>query len=500
MMSEKTIYLAVDLGGGSGRVLAGEFDGQRIHLCELNRFENRPLELPDGRHWNITGIFLDILDGLKAASAKYGHRPTSMGIDTWGVDYVLLDKNGHVLGLPFQYRDRRTEGMMEKAFARVSPKEIYEATGIQLMPFNSIFQLLSELENKSNILNEAEDILFTPDLLGYWLTGNKTQERSIVSTSQLYNPGTEDWDRELIQRLGLPGRLFKTIRNPGTKLGGLRLVLQERTGLKHLQVITVGGHDTASAVAAVPSQQKTPAFLSSGTWSLMGLELPAPIISERSYLDAFSNETGVGGTTRFLKNICGLWIIQECRCHWRDRGKNHSFAGMAGLAAKAEPFRSLIDPDDPRFAEAGRMPDKIGDFCAETGQPIPKSPGEIIRCVYESLALRYAEVWENLPNYIGEKPECLHIVGGGCQDTLLNQFTANALNAPVKAGPVEATGLGNILAQMIADGTIHSLAEGRRIVAASFPVETYFPCDTAAWNAVKKRFAQFTPPSESGLN
>lgn len=488
-MSVKKIYLAVDLGGGSGRVLAGEFDGQRIVLHELNRFENRPLELPDGRHWNITGIYLNILDGLKAAAKKYGKKPISVGIDTWGVDYVLLDKDGHVLGLPFQYRDHRTEGMMEKAFTIVSKKELYEATGIQLMPFNSIFQLLSEVARKSPILDAAEDILFTPDLLGYWLTGKKTQERSIASTSQLYNPNSADWDYSLIERLGLPRRLFKTVSDPGSTLGDLRPSLKAHTGLSQLKVITVGGHDTASAVAAVPSQHKTPAYLSSGTWSLMGLELPKPIITEQSFQDAFTNETGVSGTTRFLKNICGLWLIQESRRYWLDNGHDYSYADMAGLASKVEPFRSLVDPDDPRFAEAGHMPEKIQDFCRETKQKVPETPGETIRCIYESLALRYAEVWQKLPNYTDEAPDCLHILGGGCQDKLLNQFTANAIKATVKAGPIEATGLGNILAQMMADGSIHTLSEGREIVAASYPQETYEPTETDAWDAVKERFA-----------
>lgn len=488
-MTNSTLYLAVDLGGGSGRVLAGEFDGARIHLHEINRFENRAIELPDGRHWNITGIYLDILDGLKAAAEKYGDRPASLGIDTWGVDYVLLDKNGHVLGLPFQYRDRRTEGMMDRAFEKIPPRELYQATGIQMMPFNTVFQLLSGLERQSAVLNAAEDLLFTPDLLGYWLTGVKAQERSIVSTSQLYNPLTADWDRVLIGRLGFPGRLFKPIRDPGTLLGPLRETLRERTGLHRLQVISVGGHDTASAVAAVPSPHKSPAFLSSGTWSLMGLELPAPVISDRSFRDAFTNETGVGGSTRFLKNICGLWLIQECRRHWLEQGLDLSYAEMSGLASAAGAFRSLIDPDAPRFADAGHMPLKIQNFCRETGQPVPESPGEIIRCIYESLALRYAEVWKNLPDYTDHTPEQLHIVGGGCQDKLLNQFTANAINAPVVAGPVEATGLGNILAQMLADGTINSLAEGRALVAASFPLHEYTPRETPAWDAMKERFA-----------
>jgi rhamnulokinase len=491
-MSEKKIYLAVDLGGGSGRVLAGEYDGKTIQLHELSRFENRPLELPDGRHWNVTGIYLNILDGLKSAAKKYGRHPISVGIDAWGVDYALLDKDGHVLGLPFQYRDHRTEGMMEKAFSIVSQKEIYEATGIQMMFFNSIFQLLSEIERGSPILDVAEDILFTPDLLGYWLTGQKTQERSIVSTTQLYNPNTKNWDYTLIERLGLPKRLFSTISDPGDTLGELRSSLKEDTGLTNLKVITVGGHDTASAVAAVPSQNKTPAYLSSGTWSLMGLELSEPMISEQSYKDAFTNEIGLNGTVRFLKNICGLWLIQESRRYWRDHGHDYSYAEMAGLASKVPPFRSLIDPDDTRFADAGHMPEKIQDYCRETKQQVPETPGETIRCIYESLALRYAQVWAMLPKYTNEAPDCLHIVGGGCQDKLLNQFTANALNTTVHAGPIEATGLGNIMAQMMADGVISTLAEGREIVAASFPVETYEPTDQAQWADAKIKFSAIT--------
>ena len=489
MMKQNKIYLAIDLGGGSGRVLAGKFDGQRIELHELNRFANTPLELPDGRHWNVTGIYLNILEGLRLAAKHYGKSVTSMGIDTWGVDYGLLDAEGHLLGLPFQYRDHRTNGMMEKAFSILPRKELYEATGIQMMFFNTAFQLLSETGQRSPMLHHAQDLLFTPDLLGYWLTGQKTQERSIASTSQLYDPQTKNWNYPLIERLGIPTHLFKEISDSGSPLGKLRSNLQEDTGLTGLSVITVGGHDTASAVAAVPSSVKSPAYLSSGTWSLMGVELPAPVISEDSYQDAFTNETGVGNTIRFLKNICGLWLIQESRRYWLDHGQDYSYADMAGLAAQAEPFRSLIDPDDPRFADAGHMPERIQAYCQETRQPIPNTPGEVIRCIYESLALRYAEVWTKLPKYTEAAPDCLHVVGGGCQDVLLNQFTANALGARVLAGPVEATGLGNILAQMMADGEISSLAEGRAIVARSFAIKTYEPTDTESWDAVKERFA-----------
>lgn len=488
-MRDKKIYLAVDLGGGSGRVLAGSFDGERIELDELNRFANTPLELPDGRHWNVTGIYLNIIEGLQIAGKQFGETITSMGIDTWGVDYGLLDGDGHLLGLPFQYRDHRTDGMMEKAFSIIPRKELYEATGIQMMVFNTAFQLLSETGQRSPVLQHAQDLLFTPDLLGYWLTGRKAQERSIASTSQLYDPQSGNWNYGLIEQLGIPTHLFKEIRDSATVLGELRAQIQETTGLKGLKVITVGGHDTASAVAAVPATAKTPAYLSSGTWSLMGLELPAPVISDESYADAFTNESGVGNTIRFLKNICGLWLIQESRRYWLNHGQDYSYADMAGLAAEAPPFRSLINPDDPRFADAGRMPERIRDYCRETEQAVPETPGEIIRCIYESLALRYAEVWTKLPKYTVEAPDCLHVVGGGCQDELLNQFTANALGAPVHAGPVEATGLGNILAQMMADGEIKSLSEGRAIVARSFAVKTYEPKDTQPWDAVKARFA-----------
>lgn len=494
-MSQKKVYLAVDLGAGSGRVLAGEFDGSRIELKELNRFENTPVELPDGWHWNITSLYQNILDGLKIAAKEYGDTAISVGVDTWGVDYALLDKKGAVLGLPFQYRDSRTDRMMEVAYAKVPKKEIYEATGIQFMFFNSIFQLLSEVEGGGGAIDQAEDLLFIPDLLSYWLSGEKSQERSFVSTTQLYNPVTKDWDFGLIEKLGLPRRLFKEIKDPGTLLGTLRPSVAELTGLKHLKVVTVAGHDTASAVAAVPSDSSVPAYISSGTWSLMGLELPEPVISEQSFDDAFTNEIGINNSVRFLKNICGLWLVQESRRYWLSKGEKYEFGQLAALAAEAQPFHALIDPDDARFATAGRMPEKIQEFCRETGQYVPETPGEIVRCINESLAMRYAEVWEKLVAYTDHKPEVLHVVGGGCQDRLLNQFTANAIGVTVKAGPVEATGLGNILAQMLADGAISSLAEGRAIVAASFPVEDFVHVDDEVWALAREKFATLTKGS-----
>lgn len=489
-MSQNKVYLAVDLGAGSGRVLAGEFDGNRIELHELNRFDNIGLELPSGVHCNITSLYQSILDGLRIAADTYGDAIVSIGIDTWGVDYGLFDKDGRMLGMPYNYRDTRTEGMMEKAFEKVPRKEIYQATGIECLFFNSLYQLLSEVETRSPALEAAEDILFIPDLLGYWLTGNKTQERSIASTSQLYSSTKGDWDFELIEKLGLPKRLFKKISDPGTVLGELQEKVARRTGLDGVNVITVAGHDTASAVAAVPSQAETPAYLSSGTWSLLGLELPEPVITEQSQADGFTNEIGINNTVRFLKNICGLWLIQQTKRYWKAGGEDVPYSKMAGFAAEAEPFRSFINPDDMRFIEAGRMPEKVQEYCHETGQPIPETKGQIIRCIYESLALRYAQVWENLMQYTENKPTTLHIVGGGCQDKLLNQFAANSIGVKVAACPVEATGLGNILAQMLASGDINDLSEGRKIILNSSLVETFEPEDSVPWAEAKIRFAK----------
>lgn len=491
-MNHKKIYLAVDLGAGSGRVLAGEFDGARIELHELNRFENTPVQLPSGWHWNITALYQSILEGLKKAANIYGNQVISIGIDTWGVDYALFDKDGRMLGLPFQYRDSRTDGMMDVAYKKVPKQEIYNATGIQFMFFNSIFQLLSEVENKNPALDIAEDILFIPDLLGYWLTGKKTQERSFASTTQLYNPKLKNWDYDLIEKYGLPKRLFKTISDPGDELGPLCPNVANTTGLTDTKVITVAGHDTASAVAAVPSKAKTPAFLSSGTWSLIGLELPEPVINQQSFEDGFTNEIGLNNTVRFLKNICGLWLIQESKRHWKSEGHDVPYGKMASLADEAEAFRSLINPDDPRFIEAGRMPEKIQEFCKETGQPVPETNGQIIRCIYESLALRYSQAWTSLMQHVDEAPTTLHIVGGGCQDDLLNQFTANAIGVTVAACPVEATGLGNIMAQMLADGTISTVAEGRAIVLNSSLVLEFEPEDQAEWAQAKAKFQTLT--------
>lgn len=493
MNDERKIYLAVDLGAGSGRVLAGSLAGGRLELHELNRFENNPVLLPDGWHWDITGLFHNIVQSLKLARREYGDAVVSAGIDTWGVDYALLDARGRLLGLPYQYRDTRTEGMMEKAFEKVPQNGIYEATGIQFIFFNTLFQLLADRETENPALHQASDLLFLPDYLGYCLTGRKTCERTIASTSQLYNPRTRDWDTGLIEKLNLPRHLFNPVTDPGATLGPIRSDLAEDAGFEPFAMVSVAGHDTASAVAAVPASGDNFAYLSSGTWSLMGLELANPVITRESFDDGFTNETGLGGRIRFLKNICGLWLVQESARYWADQGTDYSYEEMARMAAEAAPFRSFIDPDDPRFARPGRMPEKIAEFCRETGQPVPEEPAAVLRCIYESLALRYAEVWRRLLHYAETPPETLHVVGGGAQNQLLNQFTANALNVPVQAGPVEATGIGNLIAQLMADGAVSTLAEGRRLVADSFPVTTSNPQNAADWKEAYARFEKLNP-------
>ena len=487
-MSSKDIFLAVDLGAGSGRVLAAHYNGSSITLDELHRFENKAIEVNNSCHWDFDLIISNIKDGLKIAAQKYGERVASIGIDTWGVDYGLLDREGTLLNTPFQYRDPRTDGMMEKTFEKVEKSEIYEATGIQFMFFNTLFQMMAEVNSEHTSISRAENLLFMPDLVGYMLTGQKTQERSIASTSQLYNPIKGDWDKELIQKLGLPEKIFSRITDPGSVLGNLSEAVASETGLKDVVVVTVAGHDTASAVVGVPSEQKKPIFLSSGTWSLMGIELPKPVINRQSFIEEFTNEIGAGNTVRFLKNISGLWLIQQSRDAWLKQGDDIPYSDMAHLAQEAEPFRSLINPDDPSFTAAGDMPRRIQDFCWNTRQLIPETKGQIIRCIYESLALKYATVWKSLVQYTSDNPPMLHIVGGGSQDVLLNQMTANAIGAPVMAGPTEATGLGNAIIQMLAFEKIGSIAEGRKIVKNSYTYKTFMPENPEAWRKARETF------------
>jgi rhamnulokinase len=479
-------YLAVDLGASSGRVLAGLFENGNLELKEMHRFWNGAVEKEDGLHWDIDQLFTEIKTGLKNGFAAHGKAVQSIGVDTWGVDYGLLGKDGKLINTPFQYRDARTDGMIEKVFQTVPRSEIYNRTGLQTAFYNTIYQLCAERTRPE--FQRAEQLLFIPDLLNYWLTGKAATEYTIASTSQLLDAKKRDWDFELIEKLGLPAKIFGHIVPPGTGLGPLTAELQKELGGR-APVIAVGGHDTASAVAAAPLAGKHCAYLSSGTWSLMGLEEPEPIITDESATYDITNEGGVCNTIRFLKNIAGMWLIQECKRNWEAAGETIGWRDIDELVEKTAPFIAFINPDAAEFAQPCDMPAQIQAFCRRTGQRVPEGIGEIGRVVFESLAMRYRFVFQTLEKLHGQRLEQLHIVGGGCRNALLNRFTADAINRPVIAGPVEATALGNMLMQMIANGDIAGLAEGRAMIAESFKAQTVLPEDTAVWDEAFARFA-----------
>lgn len=488
-MSEEHVFLAVDLGASSGRVIAGRFDGTRLDLEEVYRFPNGPVEFEESYRWDIEGLFKEVKTGLGKAGQQFGDRVVSLGVDTWGVDYGLLDNQGDLLDRPYAYRDPRNVGMPERAFAMVPQEEMYAATGIQTMDFNTVYQLLAEKASGSGNLDRAHDILFVPDLLNYWLTGLAKNEYTIASTGQLLDARRRCWADTMIGRLGLPTRLFGNIVNPGAGLGVLLPEVAEETGLPGCNVVAVGSHDTASAVAAVPFKEKTSAYLSSGTWSIMGIESGEPIINTKSREYAFSNEGGVCDTIRVLKNICGLWLVQECRRTWMEAGDEFDFGTLARMAEEAPPFKAFVDPDDASFAAPCDMPARMAAFCERTGQTPPPSRGSTIRTALEGLAFRYRTTLEMLEDLAGHRLDRLHIVGGGVQNRLLSQFAANAINRPVAAGPVEATSIGNILLQMLAAGAIKNLGEGRTLVLASFETQSFEPRNTAAWEQAYRRFS-----------
>ncbi|HEV3477699.1 MAG TPA: rhamnulokinase family protein [Rubrobacteraceae bacterium] len=467
-MPEETAFLAVDLGAESGRALLGRFDGERMALEEVHRFPNTPVLLPDGLHWDVLGIFAQIKDGL-ARTAKDAGRIASMGVDSWGVDFALLDEDGALISNPYHYRDSRTEGMAERAFDRMPREEIYEVTGIQFMPINTLYQLLA-MEG-SPLLGAAHSLLLIPDLIGYWLTGERACEFTNASTTQLCDARSGGWAGELIEAMGFPRHIFAEIIPPGTQLGSLLPGVADETGAEGgIPVTAVASHDTASAVVAVPAESETFAYISSGTWSLVGVELPEPAIALEGLRANFTNEGGFGGTTRFLKNVMGLWLLQECRRTWAREGQDYSYEELTRLAEAVGVAGSLVDPDDPGFLPPGDMPGRIRRFCAETGQSPPEEPGAVVRCVLESLALKYRWALERAEAITGRRAEVVHIVGGGVRNTLLCQLTADATRRPVLAGPVEATALGNLMVQAYALGYLGSLEEIRAAVRGS-PVE-----------------------------
>lgn len=489
-MAASKHILAFDLGAESGRGLVGSFDGHKLQLEVFHRFPNGPVQTLDGLHWDVLRLHDEMLQGMRKAAA--GHGPiASVGIDTWGVDFGLLGRDGSLLGNPRHYRDPHTEAIMEQAFGRVSRREIYQQTGIQFMRFNTLFQLLALQRDRSPLLDAAESMLLIPDLFHYWLTGVKANEFTDASTSQMVDPRSRGWARDLVRSFGLPDRILGTIVPPGTVLGPLRAAVATAAGIAPVPVIAPATHDTASAVAAVPAQGDSWAYISSGTWSLMGAELPAPLISDKTLQFNFTNEGGVSGTTRLLKNIMGLWLVQECRRAWERAGTTYTYDELVRLAEVATPFASLVDPDDASFILPANMPAALGDYCRRHGQPAPQEPGPVVRCALESLALRYRWVLDRLEELVGRRLDVIHIVGGGCQNALLNQLTADACDRPVVAGPVEATAIGNVLLQAIGLGLVKSLAEARDLVRRSFAVRSFEPSSPERWQEPYRRFLGF---------
>ncbi|PHS02984.1 MAG: rhamnulokinase [Blastopirellula sp.] len=491
-MSEKK-YLAVDMGASSGRVLAGLFDGEILRLEEMHRFENGASIAAGNMYWDVLLQWRHVQDGLQAAHAKYGDNITSIGVDTWGVDFALLGKNDELLGNPYHYRDKRTAGIFDKAFEVVPRDEIYLESGLQFMEFNSLYQLYSMKLSGCSVLDAAQDFLMVPDVFHWLLTGKKGVEVTNATTSQLFNPVTKSWSEKLIDSFGLPSHIFKDILPTGTNLGKLRPDVAATTGLTSAEVILPGTHDTASAVAAVPAagepgQQPDWCYISSGTWSLMGVEVPHPVITERSAELNFTNEGGVGGTTRLLKNIAGLWLVQECRRIWKEAGHEYSWSELVRMSQETLPLVSLIDPDHASFTAPQNMPEAIQKFCSDTGQKVPQTEGEIVRCALESLGMRYRMVHSWLEELVGNRIETIHIVGGGTQNKLLCQMAADACNRQVVAGPVEATAIGNLMMQAVACGDVASITEAREVIRRSFEVEEYTPINPTAWDDAYGRF------------
>jgi rhamnulokinase len=477
---EKMRLLAIDLGAETGRAVAGSFDGEQIALEEVCRFPNRPVETAGTLHWDALRLYADVVDGIRAAG-----RIASVGIDTWGVDFGLLDRAGHLLGNPVHYRDHRTEGMLEEAFRRVPRQEIYARTGIQFMPINTLYQLLALVRSGDPQLEAADRLLMMPALIAYWLCGTQADEFTDATTTQCYDPRTGAWATDVLDRLDIPSRIFGEVVQPGTELGPLRLALD----LGPVKVIAPGTHDTASAVAAVPfDTQRRPAYISSGTWSLVGIEMPHPVISSAALDSNLTNEGGVAGTFRLLKNVMGLWLLQECRRAWAGTIAELPYDDLLRLAEEAPAFVAVIDPDDERLLRPGDMPAILSRLAAENGSSLPPDPGSLTRCIFESLAVKYRWTIEQLEQVTASHIEAIHVVGGGANNRLLCQMTADACGRPVFAGPVEATAMGNLVLQAMTLGLVASLDEARELVRRSVLVETYEPMPSRGWEDAWHRF------------
>lgn len=481
--------VAVDLGAQSGRVALGRFDGERLSATEVHRFPNVPVRTRDTLNWDVLRLYRDVLDGLRAA-AREAARVDSVAVDSWAVDFGLIDRNGRLLQNPVHYRDGRRARATDGVLARVPARELYERTGIQLLSINTVFELAAMAAERDPALEAAETLLLVPDLMHYWLCGARSSEFTNATTTQCFDPRSGGWATDLLERLDVPPRLLPEVVEPGTLLARLGDEVAEETGLWGAQVVAVATHDTGSAVAAVPFRQPGAAFVSAGTWSLVGLEVHEPVITDASFAANLTNEGGVAGTFRLLRNVTGLWLVHECQRAWALAGRHYSFDELVVLAQAAPALRSFVEPNDAVFADPGDMPTRVREFCARTGQAGPLEPGAVVRCLLESLALKHAQAIELLASVTGASPRDIHIVGGGARNELLCRWTAEAAGLPVLAGPEEATLLGNLLVQAMSLGEIGSLAEAREIVRTSIVPTTYEPGETAEWHEARARFEE----------
>jgi rhamnulokinase len=474
-------YLAVDMGASSGRHIVGRFDGEHLELEELYRFENAPVNMNGTFYWDLPGLWQHVQNGLQIAGAKYDGNITSIGVDTWGVDFAFLDRDGQILSNPVCYRDSRTDGMMEKAFQSVPRNEIFQHTGLQFLQFNTLYQLLALKERQSPLFDVADSFLMMPDIFHYLLSGEKSNEFSNATTTQMFDPVKNDWAYSLLGKLGIPSHFLRKVSPPGTVLGTLRRELAENTCLPNTKVILPGSHDTASAVMSVPANSERDwAYVSLGTWALMGLESPKPLVNDTVASFNFTNEGGVGNTMRVLKNICGLWLLQECRRVWNTERRHqqlepYSWEDMSRMTQQAAPNVSFIDPDAREFLGPTDMPKAIADYCRRTGQKVPETQGEILRCALDSIARKFKDVLDMCEKIGGNKIDTIHIVGGGTKNRQLCQAAANECQRRVLAGPIEATAIGNIMVQAIAAGDVKDIAEARRIIRSSFDIIEFSP-------------------------
>ena len=490
-MNSSLGVLACDVGAGSGRILKCDYNGNALTVHEISRFANGTVHAGECLYWDILSIYKNIRDGLLKASLQ-GNRAASLGIDSWGNDFALLDKNGLLMENPYSYRDRRTEGMLSYVGKRISGQNLYARNGIQQVRMNSLYQLASLARDRAYIFDHSRHFLFIPDLLTYFLTGETYCEYTLATISQLDNYSEGDWDHSLMSLLAIPSEIFPPIIRPGTQSGSMLPSVCCDLGMDPIPLISVGAHDTASAVAALPEPEGKVLYISSGTWSIVGTETDAPVINDASYKHNFSNEGGVESKTRLNKNVMGLWILQEIQRYFATQGRCYSFDVMTGLAENAEPFGSVIDPDDPCFYEPNDMPGMVQSYCQASGQDVPETDGEVIRCVLESLALKYRYVMESLEYVTNRVYDRIHIMGGGSKNRLLSQLTADYCKRPVFTGPTEATALGNALVQLIALQELSDIREARILVKRSFPPDQYSPQPGERWDEHYQHFLSVT--------